>query len=64
MNAVNLGRSGLVGWRRHVGERTAGAVSQRTRLTVEQAEALVGAVFLALTIRRVVHMLRRAVRET
>jgi hypothetical protein len=38
-------------------------VSRRTRLSVEQVEALVGAVFVALTIRRVVHMVRRALRE-
>jgi hypothetical protein len=63
MDAKTLGRAGLVGWRRRVGERAARAVSRRTRLSVEQVEALVGAVFVALTIRRVVHMVRRALRE-
>lgn len=60
MDATNLGRAGLVGWRRHVGERAAPAIARRTRLTVEQVEALVGAVFLALTVRRLVSMIRRA----
>ena len=64
MDAKTLGRAGLVGWRRHVGERTARAVSKRTRLTVDQVEAIVGAIFLALTVRRVVHMVRRALRES
>ncbi|MDQ3824056.1 MAG: hypothetical protein M3321_12535 [Actinomycetota bacterium] len=63
MDAKALGRAGLVGWRRHVGERTARAVSRHTRLSVEQVEAIVGAIFVALTVRRVVHMIKRAVRE-
>jgi hypothetical protein len=63
MDAKSLGRAGLVGWRRHVGERAARAVSRRTRLTADQVEAIVGAIFLALTVRRVVHMIRRAARE-
>ena len=46
-----------------MGERAARAVSRRTRLTVDQVEAIVGAIFLALTVRRVVHMFRRAARE-
>ena len=63
MDAKRLGRAGLVGWRRQVGERTARAVARRTRLSVEQVESIVGAIFVALTVRRVVHMIRRAVRE-
>ncbi len=63
MDAKTVGRAGLVGWRRHVGERAARAVSKRTRLTVDQVEAIVGAIFLALTVRRAVHMIRRAIRE-
>lgn len=63
MDAKSLGRAGLVGWRRNVGERAARTVSRRTRLTVDQVEAIIGAIFLALTVRRVVHMVRRAVRE-
>jgi hypothetical protein len=63
MDATALGRAGLVGSRRHARRRAGRAVSRRTRLTVEQVEAVVGAIFLALTVRRVVHMLRRALRE-
>lgn len=60
---MTVARAGLVGWRRHVGERAARAVARRTGMTVEQVEAIVGAVFLALTVRRVVTMIRRALRE-
>ena len=63
MDAKRLGRAGLVGWRRHVGERTARAVARRARFSVEQVESIVGAIFVALTVRRAVHMIRRAVRE-
>jgi hypothetical protein len=63
VDAKTLGRAGLVGWRRQVGERAARAVSRRTRLTVEQVEAVVGAIFLALTVRRAINMIRRALRE-
>jgi hypothetical protein len=64
VDVKSIGRAGLVGWRRQVGERAARAVSRRTRLTIEQVEAIVGAIFLALTLRRAVRMIRRAVRET
>ena len=63
MDVKTLGRAGLVGWRRPVGERAAREISRRTRLTVDQVEALLGVVFLALTVRRAVAMIRRALRQ-
>ncbi len=60
MDKTKLGQAGLVGWRRKVGERVAEALSRRTRLTLDQALAVVGAVFFALTLRRTVRMLRAA----
>jgi hypothetical protein len=60
MDATKLGQAGLVGWRRKVGERIAEPVSRRTRLTLDQALAVVGAVFFVLTVRRFFRMLRAA----
>jgi hypothetical protein len=60
MDKTKLGQAGLVGWRRKVGERVAEPLSRRTRLTLDQALAVVGAVFFALTLRRTVRMLRAA----
>jgi hypothetical protein len=60
VDARKLGQAGLVGWRRRVGERIAAPLSRYTRLTLDQALALVGAVFFALTLRRFVRMLRAA----
>jgi hypothetical protein len=60
MDATKLGQAGLVGWRRKVGERIAEPVSRRTRLTADQVMAAVGAVFLVLTIRRLIRMARAA----
>ena len=56
MDANKLGQAGLVGWRDQVGERIARPVSRRTRLSFDQVKALVGAVFLVLTVRRFVRM--------
>ena len=60
MDAQKLGQAGLVGWRRQVGERMAEPVSRRTRLTFDQALAIVGAMFFALTVRRFIRMLLAA----
>jgi hypothetical protein len=60
VDAQKLGQAGLVGWRRQVGERMAEPVSRRTRLTFDQALAIVGAIFFVLTVRRLVRMLLAA----
>ena len=60
MDAQKLGQAGLVGWRRQVGERVAEPVSRRTGLTFDQAMAIVGALFFALTVRRLIRMLLAA----
>jgi hypothetical protein len=60
MDATKLGHAGLVGWRRHVGERVAHPVSRHTRLTFDQARAVVGAIFVVLAARHVVRILRTA----
>ena len=43
-----------------MGERMAEPVSRRTRLTFDQALAIVGAIFFALTVRRFLRMLLAA----
>ena len=60
MDAQKLGQAGLVGWRRQVGERVAEPISRRTGFSFEQVTAIVGAIFFALTVRRLVRMLLAA----
>lgn len=60
MDAEKLGQAGLVGWRRTVAARIAEPISRRTGLTFDQALAVVGTIFFALTVRRLVRMLRAA----
>ena len=60
---VDLGKQGLTGWRKAVGEKVAGLVSERTGLSPDQVEALVGATFFALSLYYVVSTAARAARE-
>jgi hypothetical protein len=60
VDAVKLGQAGLVGWRRKVGERIADPISRRTRLSPDQAMAVLGAIFFLLTLRHFLHTLRAA----
>ncbi len=61
---THLGKTALVGWRKPVGERVAGPVSERTPLSRDQVESLVGAVFFALSLYYVVSTAARAIRES
>ncbi len=60
---AQLGKTALVGWRKPVGERLAGPVSERTPLSHDQVESLVGATFFALSLYYVVSTAARALRE-
>jgi hypothetical protein len=62
--ATELGQTALVGWREKVAAGLAGAASERTRLTQEQARALVGALFFALSVYYVVGTVYRALKAT
>ncbi len=62
-DTIEIGKQGLVGWRKTVGERVAGPVSERTGLSSDQVEALVGATFFALSLYYVVSTAARAARE-
>ena len=61
MDPTQLGKTGLVGWRAKVADRVAGPMSSRTPLSDDEARALVGAVFFALSTYYVVGTVRRAV---
>ena len=59
---TEIGKMALSGWRKPVGERVAGPLSERTRLSSDQVEALVGAAFFALSLYYVASTAARAAR--
>jgi uncharacterized membrane protein len=65
MDVKHIGHAGLVGWREKVGDKTARAVAKRSRLDADTVRAVLGAVFLAFSIKTTIAMaarLSRAVR--
>ncbi len=62
MDAVALGKEALTGWRRRVGDLVAGPLANSTPLNRDQALALTGLLFFALSTYYVVSTLRRVVR--
>ena len=67
MDVKRMGHAGLVGWREKVGDKAARVVSKRTRLDADTVRAVLGAVFLALSIKTTIEMatrLSRAARGT
>ena len=63
MDVKRIGQAGLVGWREKVGDRTAEAVSKRTSLKADTVRAVLGALFLELSIKTTVDMAARLKRE-
>ena len=63
MDVKRFGHAGLVGWRAKVGDKTAQAVSKRTSLKADTVRAVLGALFLALSIKTTVDMAARLKRE-
>ena len=63
-NKIDIGKQGLTGWRKTVGEKVAGPVSERTSLSSDQVEALVGATFFALSLYYVVSTAKRAASDS
>jgi hypothetical protein len=59
---VAVGHVGLTGLRGKVAQRVSGPVARRTSLTREQVEAVIGGVFLLVTLVQVFGLLRRVVR--
>lgn len=59
---VRLGATGLRGWRAKVGDAVAGPADRHTPLSKDQVRAIVGAVFLALSVAYVAQAARDVVR--
>jgi hypothetical protein len=59
MDVKRIGHAGLVGWREKVGDKAARMVSKRTRLEADTVRAVLGAVFLALSIKTTIDMAGR-----
>jgi hypothetical protein len=57
-----LGKAGLTGWRKQVGDRLAGPIAQRTPVKPDQVRALVGVAFFALSTYYVVSTALRMAR--
>lgn len=60
MNVTAMGRVGLTGVRGRAAGIVAGPVSRRTPLSREQVEALIGFVFLGITVYQLGRILWRA----
>ena len=63
MDAKTLGEAALTGWRGRVGEPLASRLHARTPLGEDEARALVGLAFLAISVVYVARTLARAVGE-
>jgi hypothetical protein len=61
MNATEVGRATLVGWREKAADAIAGPISGRTRLSDDQVRAAVGVLFFVLSVSYVAGTVRRAV---
>lgn len=61
MDRIALGKAGLQGWRAKVGDAVADPVSNHSRLSRDQAQAAVGAVFFLLSVLYVASTVRRMV---
>lgn len=61
MDATRIGQQGLTGWRRTVAEPIADRLSRRSRLSAEQAQALIGAAFFAVSVLYVAKAARAAI---
>jgi hypothetical protein len=59
MDVKRIGHAGLVGWRKKVGDTTARMVSKRTPLDADTVRAVLGAVFLALSLKTTIDMATR-----
>jgi hypothetical protein len=64
VDAKEVGKAGLVGWRGRLGRKLADGVGRRTRFDAETIAALIGAYLFISRTRRMVQMLRRARRAT
>lgn len=63
MDATRMGRQALSGWRHKVGEPVARQVSRRTRLSSEQAQAVIGAAFFLASVLYVAKTIAAVLRD-
>jgi hypothetical protein len=63
MDTTRMGRQALSGWRHTVGEPVARQVAQRTRLTSEQVQAVIGAAFFVSSLVYVIRTIAAAARD-
>jgi hypothetical protein len=59
MDAITMGKAGLQGWRGKVADAVAAPVAKRTGVADDQVRAVVGALFLALSVMYVVGAVKR-----
>lgn len=62
MDTKTVGMAGLRGWRSTVADAAAGPVSKRSPFSEDQVKAVVGAVFLLLSVLYVVGAVKELVR--
>lgn len=63
MNVTAMGKVGLSGWRSKAADVVARPVAKRTRMSEEQIKAIIGGVFLAVTLWQLSRTIWRAVQE-
>lgn len=62
MDLAAMGRAGMSGWQEKVGERLARPVADKTGVEEDRVIAIIGALFLALSIYQFVVLMRKVVR--
>ncbi|HEV2810143.1 MAG TPA: hypothetical protein VGV93_07080 [Acidimicrobiales bacterium] len=62
MDKVGLGKAGLAGWRKKVGDAVAPPVAGHSPMSTDQVRAAVGALFFVLSLLYVTGTLRRLLR--
>jgi len=63
MDAVAVGKQGLVGWREKVADGGAGPLSSKSPRSEEHVRAVIGATFFALSVYYVVDTVRRVLAD-
>jgi hypothetical protein len=63
MDTKTVGKAGLRGWRSSVANAAAGPVARRSPLSEDQVRAVIGAVFLVLSVLYVIGAVREVVSE-
>jgi hypothetical protein len=59
MDTVELGKAGLKGWRKKVGDAAAEPTARRTPFSADQVRAAIGALFFVLSVVYVAGTVRR-----